>query len=80
MNINSNTVISIVVALVAAVGAYWYFFTGTGNQPPLTAVVTSENQAQTQFQMLVGKLQPISFNTAIFGFQYDIFKFIIVIF
>jgi len=67
MKIDSNTITIIVVTLVVAAGAYWYFFVGTGNQPPLTEMTVTENQADTQFQLLAGKLQPISFNTAIFS-------------
>jgi len=63
----SNTVILIVVSLLVAAGAYWYFFTGTGNLPPLTVTSAQVSQAQTQFQMLVSQLQPISFNTDIFS-------------
>jgi hypothetical protein len=62
----SNTTILIVTTLIVAAGAYWYFFTGTGNEPPLTAQ-TTDNQAQLEFQVLVGELQPISFNTGIFS-------------
>lgn len=62
---NTNTLILIVATLLVAGGAYWYFFAGTGNEPPLTAS-TTENVAQAQFQALVGELKPISFNTAIF--------------
>ena len=61
-----NTTILIIATLVVAAGAYWYFFTGTGNEPPLTAS-SAENEAQAQFQMLVSELQPISFNTSIFS-------------
>lgn len=68
MKMNSNTILIIIVTLVVAAGAYWYFFTGTENQSPLTET-TTENQAQTQFQMLVSKLQPISFDTKIFSDQ-----------
>lgn len=64
MKIDSNTIVIIVVTLIVALGAYWYFFTGTGDQAPLTAV-TTENPAQTQFQALVSELQPISFDTTI---------------
>ena len=63
---NKNTIILIITTLVVALGAYWFFFTDTGNEPPLTPVST-ENEAQLQFQMLVSKLQPITFNTAIFS-------------
>lgn len=62
----SNTVILIVITLLIAGGIYWYVSTGTGNQAPLTAS-TSNNAAQTQFQTLVGELQPISFNTTLFS-------------
>lgn len=62
----SNTILIGVVTILVAAGAYWYFFTGTGNQPPLSESA-SMNQAQTQFQMLVSELQPISFNTDIFS-------------
>ena len=61
----SNTILIGAVTLIIAAGAYWYFFTGTGNQQPLTAS-TSANQAQTQFQTLASELQPISFDTSIF--------------
>lgn len=46
--------------------AYWYFFTDTGNEPPLSTDVPT-NVAQMQFETLVGELQPISFNTSIFS-------------
>ncbi len=62
----SNTIILIVATLIVAAGAYWYFFTDTGNEPSITAEVPG-NQAQLQFQLLLGELQPISFNTSIFS-------------
>lgn len=61
-----NSTIFVVAALIAAAGAYWYFFTGTGNQAPLTTGV-EENQAQAQFKALASELQPISFDTSIFS-------------
>ena len=67
MKIDSNTTLIIIATLIVAAGAYWYFFTGTGNQPPLTATTAVENQAQSQFQTLVSELQPISFDTKIFS-------------
>lgn len=66
MKIDSNTTLLIVATIIVAIGAYWYFFTGTGNEPPLTTT-TVENQVQTQFQMLVSQLQPVSFDTTIFS-------------
>lgn len=67
MNLNSNTVKIIIVSLVVAAGAYWYFFTGTGNEPSLTSSMITLNEAQTEFQSLVSTLQPISFDTALFA-------------
>ena len=61
----SSTTIITITALIVAALAYWYFFTGTGNQSPLTAS-TSENPAQTQFRTLISEL-PTSFNTNIFS-------------
>ena len=66
MKINTNTVILIVATLIVAAGAYWYFFTGTGNQPPLTTDV-QQNEAQTRFKALVSELGPITFDTGIFS-------------
>lgn len=62
----SNTTILIITTLIVAGGAYWYFFTGTGNEAPLT-VLPTDNQAETRFQTLVSELQPVSFNTDIFS-------------
>lgn len=62
----TNTILIIVGTLIVAALAYWYFFTGTGNQPPLSTDVPT-NQAQMQFETLVGELQPVSFNTGIFS-------------
>ena len=67
MKLDTNTTLLVIATLIVAAGAYWYFFTGTGNEPPLSETVTVENQAQTQFETLVGKLQPITFDTAIFS-------------
>ena len=61
-----NTIILIIVTLIVAVGAYWYFFTGTGNEPPLTTSAV-DNQAQSRFQTLLSELKPVSFNTNIFS-------------
>ncbi len=55
------------MTLIIAGGAYWYFFTGTGNKPPLTVLSASVNKSQSRFQTLVGELQPVSFNTDIFS-------------
>lgn len=64
----TNTTFIIIAALLVAIGAYWYFFTGTGNEPPLsTDAPITTNQAQTQFESLVGELQSISFKTSIFS-------------
>lgn len=62
-----NTVSLIILTLVIAGGVYWYFFTGSGNQPPLTVSSGSDNPIQTQFQKLGGELQQITFDVAIFS-------------
>lgn len=62
----SNTILIVIATLVVAAGAYWYFFTGTGNEPPLTTGA-ADNQAQSRFQTLVSELQPISFKVDIFA-------------
>jgi len=67
MKFNSTTLLLALAALVVAGIAYWYFFTGTGNEPPLVATEASTNQVQRQFETLVGELRPISFNTDIFS-------------
>lgn len=67
MKFNSNTVLLIIATLIVAAGAYWYFSTGTGNEPSLSADSAPENAAQIQFRALVSTLQPISFDTAIFS-------------
>lgn len=66
MKLDTRTITLIIAALVVAAGAYWYFFTGTGNQPPLTQT-GPQSAAQTQFETLVGELSPISFDTSIFS-------------
>jgi hypothetical protein len=63
----SNTITIIILTILIAAGGYWYFFTGTGDQPPLTLTMPGGNTAQTQFQALVSELSPITFNTAIFS-------------
>lgn len=67
MNITTNTIVLITMTLAIAGGAYWFFFTDTGNQPPLTPTAAIENRVQTRFQELVSTLQPISFDIAIFS-------------
>lgn len=66
MKSTTNSLPFIIAILVAAAGLYWYFFTGTGEQLPLTAEEPG-SQAQTKFQALVSELQPISFDTGIFS-------------
>lgn len=63
---SNSAIFLIITGLVLAGGAYWYFSTQTGNEPPLTAEV-KENQTQTQFKTLVSELQSISFDTSIFS-------------
>jgi len=65
MKSNSNTISIVIITLIVIAGIYWFFFKNK-EQPPLLPNGT-ESQAQTQFQVLVGKLTPISFNTSIFS-------------
>lgn len=65
--LTSPTVLTVVATLVVALGAYWYFFTGTSNESPVSATGAPQNPAQAQFGTLVSTLQPISFDTSIFS-------------
>jgi len=67
MKFTTSNGLIILASLIVAAGAYWYFFTDTGNEAPLTAEGTVESPSQTQFRTLVSQLQPISFNTGIFS-------------
>ena len=66
MKLNKNTLITIGITLVFALAAYWFFFTGNGNQAPLTVTVAG-NEAQQRFQSLISELQPITFDTSVFS-------------
>lgn len=64
MKLNSTFII-VIVLVIGAVAA-WYFFTGTtGDQPPLTES-TSINTEETEFKALINEL-PTSFDTGIFS-------------
>ncbi|MBI3572025.1 hypothetical protein HY091_00605 [Candidatus Kaiserbacteria bacterium] len=68
MKLNTKNLLYILAAVVVAAGLYWYFFTGSGgNAPPLSASAPAQNEAQAQFDTLVGELNPISFNPVIFS-------------
>jgi len=64
MKIDSKTVTLIIAALIVCAGAYWYFFTGTGNDVPLTASPATSG-AEATFQTLGLQLGSISFDTSI---------------
>lgn len=66
MKSNSNPTPFIIAAIVIIIGAYWYYSTQTGNQPPLTTG-TEGNPLQMRFKTLVGELKSISFDTSIFA-------------
>lgn len=62
MNSNTNLIILI---LVIAAGAYWYFFTDTGNDAPIVASEYS-NADETRFRDVIVKL-PTAFDGKIFS-------------
>ena len=64
MKFNLTSVIIAMLVIVA--GGYWYFFGQAGNEVPLTTS-TAVDASQTQFQVLVSQLKPISFDTSIFS-------------
>lgn len=63
----SNILIIVILVIVLGGGLYWYMTGQSGNDAPLMDITASANPAQTQFQMLVSQLQPISFDTGIFS-------------
>jgi len=63
----SNIISIVVVTLIIIGGAYWYFSSQSSNDVSLTSSNPSESPAQSQFDLLVNQLQPISFNTSIFS-------------
>lgn len=65
MKLNANITTLSIAALVVSVLAYWFFFTGTGNEAPLAP--TAVGESQTRFQSLVAQLQPIRFPTELFS-------------
>jgi len=66
MKSNSTPLIILITVLVSGL-AYWYFFTGTGNEPSLSVTDAPTNQTQMQFETLVGELQSVTFNTSLFA-------------
>lgn len=61
---NANTIFLVVATVVVLGGLYWFFFGSSAAQPPLSAT-KSQNQAQAQFDALVGELGPITFDLTI---------------
>lgn len=63
---SNPTIPLVIIVLILAGGAYWYYSSQTGNQLPLMASA-GEGEAQTQFKTLVSELKNISFDTSIFS-------------
>ena len=61
----TNTIVITLAALLLAAGVYWYFFTGSGNQAPLTSVPEASS-AEVRFETLQSRL-PVSFDTSVFS-------------
>lgn len=66
MKSKPNLILVGICTLLVAAGVYWYFFTGTDNEPPLTMVAPGSG-AQARFQTLFAELAPITFDTRIFS-------------
>lgn len=62
-----NVITIIVVTLIIIGGGYWYFTSQSSNDAPLSGSVPTDSPVQSQFDLLVNQLQPITFNTAIFS-------------
>lgn len=62
LNLNMNNVLIAIGAIVVAGFAYWFFFTDTGNETPITATLAG-SESQGRFESLVRQLGPISFKT-----------------
>jgi hypothetical protein len=62
-----NILTLIIVTLIIVGGGYWYFSSQSTNDAALTGTEPAESPAQSQFDLLVNQLQPISFNTSIFS-------------
>lgn len=61
-----NTLLLTTVVALAAMLGYWYLISADETEPTLSASALT-NQAQMQFEKLIGELRPISFNTGIFS-------------
>lgn len=66
MKLDTKTILMIVAGIVVLGGVYWYFFTGTTSELPLSTDSPSSNPVQAQFETLVGELTPVSFDTTLF--------------
>lgn len=63
--LNLNTLFLIIATVAVLGGGYWYFFTGGGTQPSLSSEVTVQGGARAQFEVLIGQLEPITFDLAV---------------
>lgn len=66
MKLNLNILLIGAGTLIIAAGAYWYFFSGSGTDTPLTAS-QAPSEAQLHFETLISELQPITFDLTIFN-------------
>ena len=63
----ANPAFFIISAIIVALGAYWFFFTDSGNDVPLVTEGGDVTSAETEFKLLVSELSSIKFNKEIFS-------------
>jgi hypothetical protein len=62
---NSNTIFLAIASIVVAGGLYWYFFMGSDAASGSLSADSPSSGAQAKFEILIGQLGPISFDTAV---------------
>ncbi len=67
MNLSRNTILIISGLIVIGGGVYYFFFFNTGNDATVSGDSAIASDAELSFIALVSKLDPITFNTAIFS-------------
>jgi hypothetical protein len=63
----ANIVSIVIITLIIAGGAYWFFFMQPAPEKPLTATAPAAGVSDVQLAALVAQLQKITFDTSIFS-------------